>query len=95
LGLFREALNSQAEVDFLIASGPKVLPIEIKAGSSRTLKSLNLFLDSHGQSPLGVHLYSGPHLRDDRILHLPLYATGRLHRLQIDAKVQEIDAKVQ
>jgi hypothetical protein len=29
LGLFREALNSQAEVDFLIASGPKVLPIEM------------------------------------------------------------------
>lgn len=79
----RENLNSQAEVDFLIASGSKVLPIEIKAGSSGTLKSLNLFLDSHRQSPLGIRLYSGPHLRDDRILHLPLYAAGSLHRLRL------------
>lgn len=79
----REELNSQAEVDFLIASGSKVLPIEIKSGSSGTLKSLNLFLDSHRQSPLGIRLYSGPHLRDDRILHLPIYAAGCLHRLQL------------
>jgi predicted AAA+ superfamily ATPase len=79
----RESLNSQAEVDYLIASGSKVLPIEIKAGSSGSLKSLNLFLDSHRQSPLGVRLYSGPHLRDSRILHLPLYAAGSLHWMRL------------
>ena len=79
----REELNSQAEVDFLIASGSKVLPIEIKAGSSGTLKSLKLFLDSHRQSPLGIRLYSGGHLREERILHLPLYAAGSLHRLRL------------
>lgn len=79
----RESLNSQAEVDYLIASGSRVLPIEIKAGSSGSLKSLALFLDSHRQSPLGIRLYSGPHRRDARILHLPLYAAGSLHRLQL------------
>ena len=77
----REERSSQAEVDFLIASGSKVLPIEIKSGSSGSLKSLNLFLDSHRQSPLGVRLYGGPHLRETRVLHLPLYAAGTLHRL--------------
>lgn len=79
----REQRNSQAEVDFLIASGSKVLPVEIKSGSSGTLKSLHLFLDSHRQSPLGVRLYNGPQLREDRILHLPLYAAGTLHRLRL------------
>jgi predicted AAA+ superfamily ATPase len=78
----REQRNSQAEVDFLIPSGSKVLPIEIKSGSSGTLKSLNLFLDSHRHSPLGIRLYAGPHLRKERILHLPLYAAGALHRLR-------------
>jgi predicted AAA+ superfamily ATPase len=78
----REQRNSQAEVDFLIASGSSVLPIEIKSGGSGSLKSLNLFLDSHRQSPLGVRLHDGPHLREDRILHLPLYAAGTLHRLR-------------
>jgi hypothetical protein len=43
----REALNSQAEVDFLVPRGPEAVPIEVKAGASGTLKSLRLFLDSH------------------------------------------------
>jgi len=79
----REELNSQAEVDFLIASGSRILPIEVKSGSSGTLKSLNLFLNSHRQSPLGVRLYGGRHLLEERILHLPLYAAGSLHRLRV------------
>ena len=79
----REQRNSQAEVDFLIASGSKVLPIEVKSGSSGSLKSLNLFLDSHRQTPLGVRLHGGRQLREDRILHLPLYAAGTIHRLKL------------
>jgi predicted AAA+ superfamily ATPase len=79
----REERNSQAEVDFLIVSGSRVLPIEIKSGSSGSLKSLNLFLVSHRQSPLGVRLSGGPHRLENRILHLPLYAAGSLHRLPV------------
>ena len=78
----REALNSQAEVDYLIAVGSKVVPVEIKSGSSGSLKSLRIFLESHPRSPVGVRLYAGPHLLEDRIWHLPLYAAGTLHRLQ-------------
>jgi len=74
----REALNSQAEVDYLIASGPYPLPIEVKSGASGTLKSLRLFLDSHPQCPRGVRLYGGEPLREDKIAHLPLYAAGCL-----------------
>ncbi len=77
----REALNSQAEVDYLLAVGAMVLPIEIKSGASGSLKSLRLFLDSHPQSRLGIRLYSGPHLCEAAIWHLPLYAAGALHRL--------------
>jgi hypothetical protein len=77
----REALNSQAEVDFLLAIGSMVLPIEIKSGSSGSLKSLRLFLASHPQSRLGIRLYGGLHLREASLCHLPLYAAGTLHRL--------------
>ena len=77
----REALNSQAEVDFLIASGPQVLPIEVKSGASGTLKSLRLFLDTHPQSPIGVRLYSGSAFKEDRVMHLPLYSAGTLWNL--------------
>ena len=45
--------------------------------------SVHLFLNSHPRSPLGVRLHGGPHLRDGRLLHLPLYAAGLLHRLTL------------
>ena len=79
----REERNSQAEVDFLLSIGATVLPVEIKSGASGSLKSLHLFLDSHPRSPLGVRLHGGPHLREGRLLHLPLYAAGSLHRLTL------------
>jgi predicted AAA+ superfamily ATPase len=78
----REALNSQAEVDYLIASGSAPLPIEVKSGASGTLKSLRLFLDSHPRCPRGVRLYGGAALKEEKILHLPLYSAGTLWSLQ-------------
>ncbi|MEO6098536.1 MAG: AAA family ATPase [Fibrobacteria bacterium] len=77
----REALNSQAEVDYLIAWGSKVMPIEVKAGAAGTLKSLHSFLDSHPNSPMGVRLYSGAVLREEKVVHLPLYSAGAVRKL--------------
>jgi uncharacterized protein len=77
----REALNSQAEVDFLIAWGSRVLPIEVKAGAAGTLKSLHSYLDSHPNSPVGVRLYSGKTSQVDRIIHLPIYAAGMAKKI--------------
>jgi len=77
----REALNSQAEVDYLVAAGSKVVPIEVKSGASGSLKSLRLFLDSHPNSKFGVRLHGGAALVEDRIMHLPLYAAGSVYRM--------------
>jgi uncharacterized protein len=75
----REAASSLAEVDYLIASGGHVLPIEVKAGASGTLKSLRSFLDTHPHSPVGIRLYGGKPLQDGPLRHLPLFAAGSLH----------------
>jgi predicted AAA+ superfamily ATPase len=40
----REKSQSSAELDFLISVGPKIVPIEVKAGKTGTLKSLQSFL---------------------------------------------------
>lgn len=40
----REKSQSSAELDFLISVGPKIIPIEVKAGKTGTLKSLQSFL---------------------------------------------------
>lgn len=74
----REALNSQAEVDYVISAGSQVLPVEVKSGAAGSLKSLNLFLDSHPSSRRGVRLYSGMPFASERVIHLPLYFAGAL-----------------
>jgi Holliday junction resolvase-like predicted endonuclease len=36
----REKRNAEAEIDYLIQSGNQVVPIEVKAGKTGTLKKL-------------------------------------------------------
>src|SRR6266576_1438884 len=40
----REAKNAAAEIDYVIALGQQIIPVEIKAGKTGTLKSLQVFL---------------------------------------------------
>jgi len=70
----REALNSQAEVDFLIPVDSRAIPVEVKSGATGTLKSLHLFLQSHPATPYGIRLHSGPGHSEPRLRHVPLYA---------------------
>ena len=89
----REKKNSAAEVDYVIAEGALIVPVEVKAGKSGTLKSLHLFLREKKRS-FGVRfnsdrpsvLESQTALPGDaniayRLLSLPLYLVGQLRRL--------------
>lgn len=40
----REKRNSAAEIDYVVQSGNQIIPIEVKAGKSGTLKSLQIFV---------------------------------------------------
>jgi predicted AAA+ superfamily ATPase len=75
----REALNSQAEIDYVIAPQSRPIPIEVKSGGSGRLKSLRSFMDSHPKCEIGYRLYDGKAEKgEDRINHLPLYFAGLL-----------------
>lgn len=50
----REKAGSMAEVDYLIAHGSQVAPVEVKAGKSGKLKSLRIFMEAK-KSHLGIH----------------------------------------
>ena len=76
----RDALNSQAEVDFVIASGPRVIPIEVKAGATGSLKSLRSFLSSHPSTPFGIRLFTAAAAKHDDIYSLPLCYAGSLQQ---------------
>ncbi len=89
----REKKNSSAEVDYVISEGALIVPIEVKAGKSGTLKSLHLFLREKHRS-FGVRFNSHtPSVLESqtalpgvsnisyRLLSLPLYMVGQLRRL--------------
>lgn len=87
----REQRGAAAEVDFVITHGTAVIPIEVKAGKTGTLKSLHQFLTEKDRR-LGVRLNSEPPSLLDarsvsgrevplRLLSLPLYLVGQVRRL--------------
>ncbi len=89
----REKKSSSAEVDYAINIGPRIIPIEVKAGKSGILRSLHYFLREKKLN-LGVRfnahlpqitqeksiLADGSHIQY-QLLSLPLYFVGQLKRL--------------
>lgn len=89
----REKKSASAKIDFLIANNGKIIPIEVKAGASGTLKSLHYFLQEKRLN-LGVKFSSqmpsktiervksspGEEL-EYQLLSLPLYMVEELSRL--------------
>lgn len=74
----RNAPSSTAEVDYLVQKGEKIIPIEVKSGSGKTLKSLHLFLESHTNTPYGVRFSVQNYSEHDRIKSIPLYAVAAI-----------------
>ena len=69
---------SQAEVDFLYEYKGNILPIEVKSGDGRTLKSMHRFLESHPHSPYGIRFSSQNYSIFQKIDSRPLYAVASL-----------------
>jgi len=87
----REARNSNAEVDFVLSRRRDILPVEVKAGKTGTLRSTFQFLVEKGRRR-AVRFYTGSpaleeiQLPDEggtkvQLLSLPLYAVTQLDRL--------------
>jgi predicted AAA+ superfamily ATPase len=82
----RERKNANAEVDYLRTHEDRVIPIEVKAGTSGSLKSLQVFLGEKKRNFAVRFNMDKPSLGSfsttgGRLLSLPLYLTGQLERL--------------
>lgn len=92
----REKASSAAEVDYVIAAGERVIPVEVKAGTTGRLKSLYMFLNEknldfgirlNGDLPSMVEVTTSvPGVPDKPfwLLSIPLYMTGQIRRLAVD-----------
>jgi uncharacterized protein len=80
-GLFywsRADKRATAEIDYLVASGETIVPVEVKAGAAGHMKSLLRFLAEHHQSPVGVKFSEQNFTMNNKILAIPVYAVSRL-----------------
>ena len=77
----RDAKSSSAEVDFLIEIDGTPIPVEVKAGSTGSLKSMRLFLKEYPKTPLGIRYSMHELTYNDNILSIPLYMLGQTKRL--------------
>ena len=77
----REARSSNAEVDFLFLINGKIIPIEVKSGTSGHLKSLHLFLESHPHSEYGIKISQQEQSEYGNIKGVPFYGIESLMRI--------------
>ncbi len=89
----REKKSSNAEIDYLIQQGHKIIPIEVKAGSTGTLKSLHLFMgiknltkavrinsDHPSTTSIDINTSQGLNVKY-QLLSIPFYLLEQLPRL--------------
>lgn len=71
--------NHNYEVDFLLSSGNKIVPIEVKSSGYKTHKSLDAFCEKHS-SRIGdrILLYTKDYQKDGATICLPVYFTSLL-----------------
>ncbi len=87
----RERKGASAELDYLFEHEGAVVPVEVKAGATGSLKSLHLFMALRGL-PLALRFHAGPPTSVDvdtttaagraryRLLSLPLYLVAQAPR---------------
>jgi len=85
--------GAEAEIDYIIQHENQLIPVEVKAGTTGTLKSLHQFMkekkkmtairvnsDVPGLTPIKVKDSQGVSI-EYNLLSLPFYLLGQLHRL--------------
>ena len=69
----REKRGSSAEVDYIIQQGERIVPVEIKAGTSGNMRSMHMFLEDRNLD-LGIRISLENFSRYGKIVTCPLYA---------------------
>ncbi len=78
--LFWERDGSSAEVDYLISIGSEIIPVEVKAGVTGSLRSMHEFLREK-KSRLGIRISEQQLNFQDKILSIPFYLMGSLEKI--------------
>jgi len=75
----RESRSSNAEVDYIIQQNAKIIPVEVKSGTSGQMQSLHLFLKEKNL-PLGLRISHENFGRTGSIQIVPIYAIEKIFK---------------
>jgi predicted AAA+ superfamily ATPase len=84
----REAKSSNAEVDYIISFNGRIIPVEVKSGTTGRMKSLRLFMEQKNSTG-GIRICESGFSRDQNVQSIPLYAIESLmkNRLSFPGKI--------
>jgi len=74
----RDARGSEAEIDYLFQQDRYIIPVEVKSGKGSSMKSMQLFLESHPNSPYGIRFSTHNYSLHEKVHSYPLYAIAKL-----------------
>jgi len=74
----KETGPRNAEIDYLVQINRQIIPIEVKAGTGSTLRSIHHFLETHPTSPFGIRFSAQNYSVHEKIHSYPLYAIASL-----------------
>lgn len=79
---YDEDYKKSYELDFLISSGNKIYPIEVKSSGYKAHKSLDVFIDKY-RSRIGKSfvIYTKDYLKEGDIVYLPMFYTQFLDEI--------------
>jgi len=72
---YHSANDSRVEIDFLIQSGTRVIPVEVKAEENVKSKSLRTYIGKHPQLK-GMRISMRPYSDQNWMVNVPLYAVN-------------------
>lgn len=84
----KEAGPTNAEIDYLAQINHEVIPVEVKAGTGSTLRSMHHFLETHSTSPYGIRFSTQNYSVLGKIHSYPLYAIASVVA-QADSAMRE------
>lgn len=67
-----------AEIEFVIATGGDIVPVEVKPGLNTKAKSMKVYREKYRPAKAVLLTGTGANLIDDGLLHAPLYLAGIL-----------------
>lgn len=77
---FWEREEGTAEVDYVTQIGPRIVPIEVKAGKDGRLKSLKRFMDEK-KIDLGIMISQSPLEKKGAVINIPFYLIDQIARI--------------